>query len=246
MGLFDGVNNASNVEKEQDVVRGAKRQPLDSAVYDFVIKYVYAEKAKSGALGINVTLKTADEKEIRIKEWVTSGDAKGNKTYYEKTVDGKTTQHHLPGFIMIDSLCELAVGKGLLACANEKKHLKLYNYEAKTEVATEVDMLVELIGKPIKATVLRQVQDKTKKNDASGEYEPTGETFETNVIDKFLDPTTGKTASERKNGIEADYVKLWSDKWAGKIDNQAKGTANAGTAGTPAAGQAAPKAPLFG
>lgn len=255
MGLFDNVNNSANVIPEADQVRGAKREALPSDIYNLMIKYAYGSKAKSGALGITVVLETADgtNRQIRMTEYVTSGDSKGNKTFYEvdtKDASGNITgkeQRSLPGFLLIDSLCQIVAGKGLLQCVNEKRTINLYNFDVKKEVPTEVDMLIELIGKPVCAAVLNQIQDKTAKSAQTGEYEPTGKVFSTNVVDKFLDPMTRKTATELKNNLEADFAPKWQAKWQGQIDDQSKGSKDAGMKGAPqAAGADAPKTSLFG
>jgi len=253
MGLFDNVATSANVTAETDQVRGAKKSPLASGIYNCIIKYAYVTKAKSGAMAINLALTGPEDREIRVTEYVTSGDAKGNKTFYEKekkdsagNITGKE-QFNLPGFALIDSLCQLVLGKSLLQCTNEKRVIKLYNFDAKAEVPTEVDMLVELVGKPVAAAILHQIQDKTAKNTQTGEYEPTGKTYATNVVDKFLDPLTRKTATEAKNNIDADFAAKWEAKWHGQVDNQAEGNKDAGLKGAPVAtGDAAPKTSLFG
>jgi hypothetical protein len=253
MGMFDNVSTAADVTAEPDRVRGAKREPLASDIYDLNIKLAYVTKAKSGAVGVNLVLVTGDNKEIRVQEWVTSGDAKGNKTFYEadkKDANGNITgkeKKSLPGFLIIDALCQLVAGKSILKCDQEKKIVNLYNFEHKKEMPTEVEMLMDLVGKKVAATVLHQIQDKTAKNLQTGEYEPTGKVFGTNVIDKFLDPDTHKTHSEVKNNIDSAYAGQWLAKWKGQIDDQSTEVKGAGLKGAPvASGDAAPKTSLFG
>jgi hypothetical protein len=152
-----------------------------------------------------------------------------------------------PGFNAINSLSQLILGKGVLECDNEKRVIKLYDYDTKAEVPTEVDMLIDLIGKPVCAAILHQVEDKTAKNAQTGNYEATGKTYAINVIDKYLDPQTRKTAQETKNNIEAAFADAWLAKWKGQISDQSTVAKTAGNAGVPAAtGSSAPKAALFG
>lgn len=247
MGIFDQVNTSASVAPEKDSVKGSRKEPLASNIYNLIIKLAYVTKAKSGAMAVNLALVTPEEREIKLTEYVTSGDSKGNKTYYEKEKDGKKEQFALPGFALIDSLCQIVLNKSILACTTEKKSIKLYNYDAKAEVVTEVDMLMELVGKPICGAVLHQIQDKTAKNAASGEYEPTGKTYAINVVDKFLSPDERKTVSEIKNGIPADFAEKWLAKWKDQIDDQSTEVKGAGLKGAPvASGEAAPKTSLFG
>jgi hypothetical protein len=85
MGIFDSVTTSSKVKDEgTDRVRGQKKEPLMSDIYNMIIKYAYAIKSKGGAMGITVVLNTTDGKEVKATEYITSGDAKGNKTYFEK------------------------------------------------------------------------------------------------------------------------------------------------------------------
>lgn len=249
MGLFDKVATSTTVKEEVDVVRGQKKEPLASDIYNMTIKYAYANKSKGGAMGVTIVMTTPEGREVKDVQWITSGDAKGNKTYYEKqnAETKKMDQFSLPGFNAIDSLCRLVLGKGVLECDNEKRTIKLYSYDAKAEVNTEVDMLIDLVGKPVCAAVLNQVEDKTAKNAQTGNYEPTGKTYSTNVIDKYLDPNDRCTSQEKAHNVESTFAASWLTKWKGQISDQSTATKTAGQPGAPAAtGEIAPKATLFG
>jgi len=251
MGVFDNVDSSAKVSQEKDVVRGVRQEPLPSDIYNLIIKYAFAKKAKSGALGVNVLFQVADGehkgREFRITEYVTSGDAKGNKTYYEKKTDSGVEQHALPGFALIDSLALLVLKKSILQCGTEKRTIKLYDFDKKAEVPTEVDMFVELVNKGICGCVLHRIEDKNVKNPQTGEYEATGKTYAINVADKFLSPSDRRTVAETQNNIPADFKTIWLEKWKDKIDDQSSEVKNAGIKGAPAAsGDRADKAPLFG
>jgi hypothetical protein len=249
MGLFDKVSTSSTVKAEVDVVRGQKKEPLASNIYNAIIKYAYAIKSKGGALGVTVVLTTPEGRELKEIQYITSGDAKGNKTYYEKeNAETKAMeQFSLPGFNAIDSLCRLVLGKGVLECDNEKRTIKLYDYDTKTELPKEVDMLIDLVGKPVAVAVLNQIEDKTAKSAQTGAYEPTGKTYSTNVIDKYLDADDRKTAQEKANNVEATFAEAWLTKWKDQVSNQSTTSKTAGQPGAPAAtGEVAKKTNLFG
>ncbi|RLB94478.1 MAG: hypothetical protein DRH26_01130 [Deltaproteobacteria bacterium] len=252
MSLFDNVNTSATVKEDVDFVKGQRKEPLPTDIYNLIIKYAYGEKSKGGAMGIHTVFTTPEGREIKATEYITSGDKKGNKTYYEKDKkndDGSVTkeQFNLPGFSAIDSLCHLVIGKGILDCGSEMKTINLYDYDAKKEVPTEVNMLMELVGKAVCGAVLHQIQDKTAKNAQTGKYEPTGKTYATNVVDKFLNAADRKTASEIKNGLDGDFADKWLAKWKGQIDDQSTEVKSAGTKGAPSvSGEAAPKTSLFG
>lgn len=249
MGLFDQVTTSSKVKAEVDVVRGQKKEPLASDIYNAVIKYAYAVKSKGGALGITVVLNTSEGREVKETQYITSGDSKGNKTYYEKeNAETKVMeQFALPGFNAIDSLCRLVLDKGVLECDNEKRTIKLYDFDTKAEKPTEVDMLIELVGKPVAIAVLNQIEDKTAKNAATGAYEPTGKTYTINVIDKYLDPTDRCTAQEKANKVPSTFAEAWLAKWKGQVSDKSTASKTAGQPGAPAAtGEIAKKTTLFG
>lgn len=248
MGLFDQVNTSKTVKAEVDVVRGQKKEPLASDIYNCIIKYAYGHKSKGGALGVTVVMATPEGREIKDVQYITSGDAKGNKTYYEKqNSDTKQMeQFSLPGFNAIDSLCHLLLDKGVLECDNEKRTIKLYDFDAKAEVPKEVDMLIDLVGKPVAVAVLNQTEDKTAKNLQTGNYEPTGKTYTINVVDKYLSPDDRSTAQEKANKVAPTFADAWLAKWKGQLSDKSTGSKTAGQPGAPAAtGEIAQKTSLF-
>lgn len=248
MGVFDKVATSNKMKAEVDTVRGQKKEPLASDIYAMIIKYAYATKSKGGALGVTVVLTTAEGREVKDTQWITSGDEKGNKTYYEKEnpETKQMDQFGLPGFNAMDALCRLVLDKGILECDNEKRTIKLPNYETKTDVPTEVDMFVDLTGKPIAAAILNQTADKKAKDTQTGEYKATGKTYSINVVDKYLDPVTKQTAQEKAHNVDGTYAKDWLTKWKDQVSDQTTATKTAGQPGAPAAtGEIAKKTSLF-
>lgn len=251
MGIFDKVDNSAQTEQEQDRVRGQRQEPMPSDIQNLIIKHCYGQPSKGGALGVHTLFEVADGdhkgRQFKIVEYITSGDAKGNKTYYEKkSSDGKIERRNLPGFILIDSMAQLIAGKSIVNCVAEKRTIKLYDFDKKAEVPTEVEMFTELVNKGITACVVFQVQDKTAKDTQTGEYKPTGQTFSKNSVEKFLDPRSRKTLSEKKNDLSADFKDQWLKKWQGQVDDQSSEVKGAGMKGAPApSGEQAEKAPLF-
>ena len=245
MSLLANLASDTSIADEKDSIGNS---PLDSGLYGLTISMAYLNKASSGALGLNVILKTLDNREVRQTFWMTSGTAKGGKNYYEK--DGE--KHYLPGFIQANVLCLLTVGKEISQMETEVKVLNLYSAEAKSEVPTKVDVIMDLIGQEIIGGLIKQTVDKTKKNEATGAYEATGETREENEIDKFFRAKDRMTTAEiRAQATEAVFINSWEQKWTGKVKDRAKGAA-AGLpgvpklGGAPKAGTAKPTTSLFG
>jgi hypothetical protein len=240
MSLLANLATDSNIEDEKDSVGGGSRI-VESGLYETTIAMAYLQKSKGGALGLFLTLKAGD-KEIKQTLWMTSGDAKGNRNYYE---DKNGDKKYLPGFNTANSLCLLSVGKEISAMDPEQKVVSLYSPEAKAEVPTKVDVLTELLGKEVIAGVLKQTVDKTVKNDA-GVYVPTGETREENEIDKFFRASDRKTTAEIRAQADASFADTWEKKWTGVTrDRASKNIASGAKAGAPVATKK-PTTSLFG
>lgn len=246
MSLLKQLSSDATIAAEKDSVGG--NAALESALYKAKITMAHINKAASGALGLVLNMKTEDNREVRQTLWMSSGDAKGGKNYYEK--DG--VRSYLPGFTHANALCLLTVGKEVSEMDTETKVIKLYSPEAKAEVPTKVEAVTDLIGQDIIVGLIKQTVDKTAK-DANGIYVSTGETKEENEIDKFFRARDRMTTAEiRAEATEAAFADTWENKWAGQVRNKAKG--GSGTPGVPGASAGAmaagatkkPVASLFG
>ena len=238
MSLLANLTTDDTIESEKDSVGSGG--VLNSALYPSTVSMAYLQKATSGALALVLRAKTQDGREIRSTLWMTSGTAKGCKNYYEK--DG--VKHYLPGFNLANSLSLLTIGKELSELEPETKVVNVYSPEAKAEVPTKVDVLVDLLNQEVIVGLIKQTVDKTQKNDA-GAYVPTGETREENEIDKFFRARDRMTTAEiRGKAEEASFIDVWNEKWANKVRNKASGTAAGAVAGAPkGAGATATKKP---
>jgi hypothetical protein len=246
MSLFANLASDSSIENEKDSV-GSSFGPVDSGLYTHEITLAYVQMAASGAMGIVLHLKDVNSgHEHRETQYVTSGNAKGNKNYYE-TKDGD--KKYLPGFNNINSLCLLTVGKELAQIAPEEKVINLYNPEAKKEVPTKVQVLTEILGKQIITGLLKSVVDKNVKQ-PDGSYKPSGETREINEIDKFFRERDKMTTAEIRAGSnEAVFYNQWDEKNSGKTRTKTTKAANDsnGATGTVAfGGNTKPTQSLFG
>lgn len=230
MSIFANLTSDASIANEKDSVGGGSKI-LESGLYNCTVAMAHATTSAGGAMGLVLTLKTDEGKEVRQTLWMTSGTAKGCKNYYE----GKDGQrNYLPGYIQANSLCLLTAGKEITQMDTETKVINLYSPEAKSEVPTKVEVLMDLLGQEILVGLIKQNVDKTKKNDATGVYEPTGETKEENEIDKFFRARDRMTTAEiRAQAEKAAFVDTWATKWTGVTKEKAKGAAAAGTAGVP-------------
>lgn len=246
MSLLKGLNKGVAVSAptvERDTVGGASL--LDGGIYGAEITMAYMQKSKEqngkgGALGVFLTFKTDDGKQVRQTIYITSGVDKGSKpTYTDK--DGN--EQYLPGYLMMNSLTCLTIGKELHEeLDEEEKAVKIYNFEAKADVATKVPVLTELIGQKIKLGVVKQVVSKKKLE--GGQYVLTGETAEQNEVTKFFryddTMTTSEILGEKE---EATFYKDWLAKFEGKVIDKTEKGGPAAAGGTAPAGKPAAAKP---
>lgn len=242
MSLFDNLKTSNDVEKAEDRLGGGGG-PLESGVHDAKITLAYIDYAKSEAMSLNLHFDVGGNT-LRQTLWMTSGKAKGCKNYY---TDRNGKNQYLPGFIVANDLALLAADTEISGLDHEEKAISLYDYEAKKEVPQKKIVLPDLMGQSVKLGVLKQVVDKTAMNEATNEYEPTGETREVNEIVKVFHSEFGVTVTEAQAGErEPGFMTRWAEKNTGKTVNRAKGAKEGGpTAGAPAAAAAAPKKSLF-
>lgn len=220
--------NVQGAVDEKDVIAGGV---IESGLYPAKITMAYLKTSDTGAVGLTTHYKTESGQVIRDTNYITSGTAKGcSNTYKDK--DGK--EQYLPGYNSANSLSRLITGKDIGDLDSEEKLVNVYNFDAKAEVPTKVEVLMELLNKDVLLGIFKQETEKTVKNE-KGEYVGTGEFRTENVIDKFFDHDSRMTSSEMKAKAEkAVFVETWSDKWIGKTNVQkAKKSGSNGTAGAP-------------
>lgn len=246
MSLLKNLATKDNVEGEKDVLGGGV--VLDTDVYAMKVKVAYFTSAASGAVAVNLQ-GDVNGKEVRQQFWVLSGNDKGNKNTYINSRDGK--EYYLPSFLTANSLALLTVGKELAELDVEKKVVKLYDFDAKEERPTEVDVLVELTGQMILAGIEKQTVDKnvdSGEKDDKGKtiYVPSGETRDINEVVKFFRYDDGLTVPEIQKGVtEAKFKDDWIAKFQGVTRNKAKGNKDGAKAGLPSGGAKAGTSSLF-
>jgi hypothetical protein len=216
----------ATIENETDSIGG--NGPWASGAYPGTITMAYLDTSAGGAKSITIHMKDSKGRELRTTEWVVSGNAKGNKNYYEK--DG--VKNYLPGFNNINSLCLLATGKEVGQLETEDKIVSLYDFQARAEKPRTVPVFVDLIGTEIIAGVLLQTVDKNVKQD-DGSYAPSGETRDENVVNKYFRAKDKMTTAEIRAQAEVpEFFNKWEKDKTGIVVNKVSKT-GAGTKATP-------------
>ena len=206
--IFANAKPAAKAEIESDFLGGGGA--VDTDIYPGTIKYAYIGKSgSSDARNTTISVKLDNGKEVTGSIWMTNG--KGGVTYKDKKTGVET---NLPGYNQVNALCMLLASREVGNMDVEEKTLSLYDYDAKKEVPQAVDCFVDLHGERCNVAIQRQTVDKNKKNDATGDYEPTGETRDVNEFVKFFPENALVTLSEVEHFISSlggDFSDVLSD-----------------------------------
>jgi hypothetical protein len=218
------------LEETQDVVVGSNSGTVPTNVYAAIIKMAYVSTATSGAMAVNVVLMLpALNREHRETIYVTN---KAGQNFYTDKHTHKRVP--LPGFVTVDEMCLIASNTPLSEQQTENKTVKLYDFELKKEVPTEVPVMVSLLDAEIEICLVHLMENKKVKN-ANGDYVPTADVRESNTVEKILDPASHRTVNETLSDSEPKFHDLWLDKHKDTVRDK-RTIKDATAAAKPAAG----------
>jgi len=215
---------------------------LPTGIYPCTIEMAYMSKSKNGADAVNLELNTSDGRKLKQTIYITN---RSGEPFYVNKQDG--SKRYLPGYNQINSLCDLAVQQDIaaVAAAAEEKTIKVWDFDAKTEVPKSMPVLLSLLNKRIVLGVLNIKENKNVK-DGAGNWVPGPETRNINEINKAFNES-GLTQAEIKAGTATpEFMEKWKDKYGTDEIDKSSPVAGGATAGVP--GQAAPvkePPPLF-
>lgn len=245
MSLFGNLKS-DGLEKSEDRLGGGF-QPLETDIYDVKIKAFYAGQSPGGAQNVSIIGTLPDGKEYRETLWLTN--KKGENFFLNKNDQSKKVP--MMGFTIADDICQIVAGISLSEMEFEEKTLNLWDFDAKKELPKSVKCATALHGEVVKLGIWKKLENVNKKNDQTGEYEPTSETKNTNSIDKVYHPELLLTVAEARHAEEKgiDPVAAFHDKWLEKNKGQVKddrelkdGAQGGVRSGPPKAGGSAPAA----
>ena len=186
---------------------------LKSGLYKMVIDVAYTSESTGGAQAINIHFKSADPSvraQLRQTLWVVS---KAGKNYFMggKNKDKKIA---LPDMQTFDQICKICVpGTKPDELIEEKKTIKLWNYEMRSEVPTEVTTLPELKNKGIYVGVRYCVENKrAPKEPGSKVYVDTNERREFSEVHRVFHTDGFSTEEKEGKADKAAFIKTWQKK----------------------------------
>jgi serine/threonine-protein kinase RIO1 len=185
---------------------------LNSGLYPMTIDLAYLGETPKGAKSVTLHFKAADgsKKNFRNTIYLTSGKAKGQLHYYlgGKNKDKKII---LPDRQKAEQLSQITTGKEFSKLETELKTIKLWNFDAKAEVPTEVEVVTELLNKQILLGV-RKIHRNKRIQDANGKWEDGPEAETVNDLHRVYFPD-GLSVGEKNKGVtEPTFVKTWKNK----------------------------------
>lgn len=224
MGLFDNINVDETAEVVEQTVSKKSTWIKESGAFIVVITMFRFKQSDNGANGYVMEMETEDGAKIVQEDWFSS--RAGDTTY--AVTDRKTKmptgeRADLPGMAKLKGISRAITGDALAFMKTEPKIVPIYNYDKKDDIDTKVEVATEFIGRPIMVLTERTLEDKTKKNPASGDYEPVAEVKAFNEILAWVDPTNHKTFSENAASKEAaTYDKFMERIEASPINDKRK------------------------
>lgn len=233
----NAATELAGAEKEKDVLGGRRLFPTDA--YEGDIEVVYITKSAGGATAFNLVVDINGQK---FQDQVYVTNKQGGVTYTDKN----DKKHPLPGYSLMNALCKLTIGKEIPNLTFEKKIVKIYNYELKKDVATEVDVAVELTGEKV-CLGIELVRENKNVKDQTGTYVATAETRDSNQLARVFHVKTGHTVAEYDAQEQPTFKNLWLTEYKGKMRDRSKaGSAAPAAAGASAATTTGAKPSLFG
>lgn len=214
---------------DEDFLPVAREYTKETGIYPATVELAYLEKSKGGALALKVHFKLADNTTQRHTFYMTSGDSKGNKNTY---VDAKGNVKLLPGMQMAESLSKILTGKSMAELDDpEIKMVKLYDYVEKAEKPQQVEVVMEMLNRPVVLGIYKVTTNKRAAN-AAGMWVDTAEKQTINEINKFFHED-GRTVTEFDAGAAAEFIKQWESKNSGKTVDRYKAVAGSANTGSP-------------
>ena len=205
----------------------------DSGVYKTIVDMAYFDQSKGGAHSLNVTLLGEDGKKLKQTIWFT------NRKEEVHFVNQKGEKDYLPGYTLVNNLALIITGEDINEAfdKSEKKMVNVYDFNEKKEKPTQKSVATSLLGKQIKAAVLKQTVNK-RVNDGSGTYVDSAETRDENQLKEFYFPDSDLTVVEKaKDATEALMMPKWAERNTGKTLNRVKEVTGSTSAAAKPAGK---------
>lgn len=207
---------------------GGGYQVFPTDIYKAKVEFAYGGQSEKGALFVRFGFKV-DGKDFVKSIYVTN---RNGENFFTSKQGNKVL---LPGFVVVESICQMIAGKSLSDARQVTKVVNDYNPETGKTENFEVTMLVELLNGEILLAIQQLLENKYKG----------GGTVDTNDINTVFHPETKQTLAEAMADREASFHDKWltanKDKVRDNTKNGTKGGVSPSTTGTNSAGESRAK-----
>lgn len=216
--LASRLKESSQVQRK-DVVGGYT--PLESNIYMGTIKHAYLFVSEGGSTGCTLEIEWADGSKFTPTVYVTN--KAGETTYTDRNKNVRS----MAGFDLVNDICMISTEAPLSAQETEEKTIQ--RKVDGRDAAVEVEVLVDLIDKPVCLAIIKQKSFKQTKA-PDGTYVDTTEVRLSNEVIKAFNPAENEaervTVTEALNEIEeAVFYHDWLKQWKGKESDRTSGKA---------------------
>lgn len=212
MSFFDDIE-VENLGLDEDKVGGVFAKIDKTSFNEMTITKAYVGEYDSGAKYIVLALERDDKAKLSWRGIVSSGKAKGCKSYY---LDKDGNKKNLPDYNKMKALDELLTGANRAYPALTKGVVLMYNADLKSEVPEEKLVINEWIGKRVGILVKKKIED-----DYNDETKPRT-LFE---VDHFLDVKSGRTRNEivaGKSGFKEKWLETFKEDYVQDVRVKSK------------------------
>lgn len=195
---------------------------LTSNIYDMNIEMAYFDESPAGQGIVVLKLKDEESNGFVSQSFYVTGEVDGEQVTY--VVDSNGNEKNRVAFNTVLDLCKICCDATLeeVFDAGEEHSIEVYDFDAGEVVDKDKFILVGLVDQKVKVGVLH-----VNKSRLDGDFEPTGEEYEANIVDKFFFPDTGMTVNEVNAEMdEPDLFDKWMDKYSGELVDRTKKPSN--------------------
>lgn len=217
MSILAGLSLDNEIKTQDPTIRGAR----STGSYDGTIVGAAVIVAATGAQGISFEVALDAGGKYYGTEWIRSGTAKGNKSYY---VDRNGDKQYIPGYVTATNILFATLGETTF----DNVRIEQRGIADRDGKMVDTPVLVDLIGKRVALGLVEVRANKSVKNDA-GKRVDTAEERVYNEIgsDAVFNIDTRKIRIEEERGLDAKFEAEWVRKNQGKRKDLYKEVKNA-------------------
>lgn len=201
MNIFGNVDDSLVKDKDN-----SGSFVLNTGIYKATVKSHYLINNAKNAVEAHLTLDIngGDHNFTIALTWDGDNSKIGSIVKDFKTKQGGVFKKVKPGYVTLNSLTKITMGKSLKEVSQVKKMVEVQNWETKNKEKKQAYVIEGLDGVKFNVGIIHK------------QYESQGKLKDTNAIDKIYNENN-QTLSEIENNAPSTYAKKFMSEKAGKI-----------------------------